>query len=580
MSLFGSLYTSVSGLQAQSQATSVISNNIANVNTVGFKRGEATFSALVTVESRAARYSPGAVQMNRFQRVDQQGQVFQTTSTTDVSINGDGFFVTRDFNDLDIEGEFRYTRNGQFYEDDEGILVNTAGQYLYGWEMDSRDADPNMEPMNTVFNADLSSLVPIDVSLANGLSRLTTEGALSINLDADQADDTQLLQDDPGLENLIPYVQDFDNDYSRTLRVYDSLGSGQDVTFQFTKVYGPQAVNVGTTTNLVVDDLLEDISPGIAGNDLTIDIAGGGVATYTITATSTVGEVIDFVNTYGTGREANAFLNKEGNLVVTGVGFTVADTLTLGDTGGAFNTLFGITTGTLTPTGTLPPNNTDGTLPDVLIGPTSPPPAQYNAGGWWQVNIIGPSPTIPLVEGLLNFNADGSLNAAQDVDGNIDIELSNVNWGNFSEPHSFNVDIEGMTQYAGLYNVAFATQNGASLGLKTGVEIDDEGYVSARFSNGMLSRLYKLPIASFASPENLQEISGTAYAETSESGQVLLNQAGESESGTLEGSTLEQSNVDLADEFTKLIVTQRAYSANTRVITTVDQMTEDLLRLR
>ena len=69
MSLFGSLWTSVSGLNAQSQATAVISNNIANVSTVGFKRSEATFASLVTVESHAARYSPGSVQVNRFQRV-------------------------------------------------------------------------------------------------------------------------------------------------------------------------------------------------------------------------------------------------------------------------------------------------------------------------------------------------------------------------------------------------------------------------------------------------------------------------------------------------------------------------------
>ena len=84
----------------------------------------------------------------------------------------------------------------------------------------------------------------------------------------------------------------------------------------------------------------------------------------------------------------------------------------------------------------------------------------------------------------------------------------------------------------------------------------------------------------FASQTNLQEISTTSYTETSESGTPLLQEAGVGQAGTLEGGTLEQSNVDLADEFTKLIVTQRAYSANTKVINTVDQMTEDLLRLR
>jgi flagellar hook protein FlgE len=82
------------------------------------------------------------------------------------------------------------------------------------------------------------------------------------------------------------------------------------------------------------------------------------------------------------------------------------------------------------------------------------------------------------------------------------------------------------------------------------------------------------------SATNLQEISGTAYAESSNSGTPLLQEAGVASAGTISEATLELSNVDLAAEFTKLIVTQRAYSANTKVITTVDQMTEDLLRLR
>jgi len=272
MSLFGSLYTAVSGLSAQGQATAIISNNIANVNTTGFKRSEAAFAALVTVESASARYSPGAVSVNRIQQVNQQGQIAQTGSTLDVAISGDGFFTVRSENDLDVEGDFKFTRNGQFNEDENGILQNSAGQFLYGWPVDIGDQDPNNPSGTTVFNPDVSSLVPVDVSLAAGQSRVTTEATLGLNLDADETsrsidyipDDPLTTRPDP--ENpgaVIPLIEDqivpfptTDIDYSRTLRVYDSLGSAQDITFEFIKVYGPQATIASGVSDIEEADIL------------------------------------------------------------------------------------------------------------------------------------------------------------------------------------------------------------------------------------------------------------------------------------------------------------------------------------
>src|SRR5688572_26801819 len=138
MSLFGSLFTGVSGLSAQAQSTAMIANNIANVNTVGFKRSEAAFFSLVTSESRASRYSPGTVSVNRIQRVDQQGPIQSSISGTDASISGNGFYaVKRDADDSALT-EFLYTRNGQFSEDAQGNLRNSAGFYLYGWPLDSQ----------------------------------------------------------------------------------------------------------------------------------------------------------------------------------------------------------------------------------------------------------------------------------------------------------------------------------------------------------------------------------------------------------------------------------------------------------
>lgn len=586
MSLFGSLYTAVSGLGAQSQATAIISNNIANVNTTGFKRSEASFSALVTVESASARYSPGAVTVNRLQQVDQQGQIAQTASSLDVAIAGDGFFTVRSEESLDLAGDFKFTRNGQFFENENGILQNSAGMYLYGWTVDPRDADPTMAQGVTVFNPDVSALVPVDVSLAAGQSRQTTAATLGINLDADEVARNVDYAAVPPDEQVVPFPS-ADIDYTRTLRMYDSLGSAQDVTFEFIKISGPQATAISAVQELTADLVLTGAPLNItAGDAFDLDVGGavtnipaGGV----VAGVTTVNDLIQEINATG---DAEAFIDNEGSLVVTAIDPTLPLTLTNAP-GTILDDLGFVSGATVTPTGTLPVDNTivppatNPVFPELAIDPyVAPISAAYNARGWWQVNVIGSNPAATLTQGFINFNSDGTLNAQADLDGNVDIELRSIDWGNGSEIQDIDVDIRGLTQFAGLYNVSVASQDGAELGLKTGVEIDREGYVNARFSNGTLSRLYKLPIVTFPSSTNLQEISTTSYVESAESGEPLLQEAGVSQAGFLETSSLEQSNVDIADEFTRLIVTQRAYSANTRVVTTVDQMTEDLLRLR
>jgi flagellar hook protein FlgE len=207
----------------------------------------------------------------------------------------------------------------------------------------------------------------------------------------------------------------------------------------------------------------------------------------------------------------------------------------------------------------------------------------YNSHGWWQVTIRDPLNN-QLTRGLLNFNSDGTINGLPDTSGNVDINLGGtsggIDWGNGSSKQTIGIDVSRFSQFKSDYTVLFSDQNGAELGLRTGIELDREGYVVARFSNGASSRLYKLPLVTFANQNGLAEVSGTAYSETEESGEENLREAGTGGAGFIEPSTLENSNVDLADEFAKLIVSQRAFSAGTRLINTVDQMTEDLLRLR
>ena len=195
------------------------------------------------------------------------------------------------------------------------------------------------------------------------------------------------------------------------------------------------------------------------------------------------------------------------------------------------------------------------------------------------MTIRDPSNNV-LTNGLLNFNGDGTANAIADVDGNTDIELNQINFNNGSNPQNISIDIERFSQFSSDFTVLFSDQDGAELGLRTGVEINREGEVVAQFSNGASTVLYQLPLVTFANPNGLREVSGTAYTETEESGEENLRITGTGGAGFVEPSTLENSNVDLADEFALLIISQRAFSAGTRVINTIDEMTQELLQLR
>ncbi len=581
MGLFGALFTGVSALTAQSQNTAIISNNIANINTTGFKRSEASFFSLVTTQGSSSRYSPGTVTANRIQRVDEQGSITQSASGTDASISGNGFFsVKRDSDDSALT-EYLYTRNGQFAEDAQGFLRNSAGFYLYGWPIDQAGDLPANQ-------GDLTSLVPIDVAFLGGLTRPTNSAALSLNLDSKELDVT------------LAAAPTSPANFTRGLTVYDTLGNPQSMSFEFTKTYGPQATAATTRTALTTtDELVNEL--GLADADqFTIAVDGGAVRTYQISATDgaalpagvdvmafDVGDIIDDINANVT--NLSAYLGNNGELVIQNDNFVLGtENIILAEVGaGSSLTSLGFTPATYTSDdlsgGTYSnglasdsPPYSSGDYPALQFLPGNP---SYNSRGWWTMTVKDPNNNT-LTTGVINFNGNGSINAAADASGNIDVELSQIDWNNGSELQNINVDIERFSQFSSDYTVLFSDQDGAELGLRTGISINREGFVVAQFSNGASSTLYKLPLVTFSNSNGLAEESGTAYSKTENSGEENLREAGSGGAGFIEPSTLENSNVDLADEFALLIVAQRAYSAGTKVINTVDQMTQELLQLR
>lgn len=602
MGLFGALFTGVSGLAAESQSTAVIANNIANTNTIGFKRSDTAFSSLVT-STNTGRFSPGTVSVNRVQFIDEPGNPQQTGSSTDAAIVGNGFFpVKRAADDFQ---PFNYTRAGQFSEDSQGLLRNTSGFVLYAWPLDQNGELPADQ-------GDLSSLVPADVAFLGGLTRPTNSAELAVNLNATATQLNTVNIADSGAAGFSLPVSDQNPSFSRGITVFDSLGTGQNLDFEYRKITGPMA-NVTSQNGITLspEDVIVDRISDINLNDaisFTMDGVGGGgantltiefvqnsgdpatitpVGGETVLAVSTVQEMLDAIEGFafqdngGTpidGIEARLTPDGQIRLQAANLGddFQIDNRVGTPASGGTGT--FNFADGAALPIDVLPVD-IDAIYADQSTDfPSFVDSSTPNTQGWWEVTIRLPNGNV-LSQGLLNFDNEGQLNASSDANGNVDIELTGIDFRNGSAPQDISVDIERFSQFAGTNDVIFSDQNGAELGLRTGVEITEEGRVVAQFSNGATADLYQIPLITFANANGLNAISGTAYSETENSGEENLREAGAGGAGFFEPSTLEGSNVDLADEFARLIVSQRTFSSNSRIVSTVDEMTQDLLQI-
>ncbi|MDA0341143.1 MAG: flagellar hook-basal body complex protein, partial [Proteobacteria bacterium] len=203
------------------------------------------------------------------------------------------------------------------------------------------------------------------------------------------------------------------------------------------------------------------------------------------------------------------------------------------------------------------------------------------------------NPTVPGARDM-QFNGDGTLNILNGTTGTSATPASDpvtftgaaiiagravnnltisVNFGTFDQA-------TGTTQFDAAFAPSLLNQDGSAPSALTSVVIDDTGLLSAQFANGQSRAVYRIPIGSIPSPTELEPVSGNAYRTTGTSGDIVLNLAQQGGSGRIQSSALENSTVDIAEEFTDLIITQRAYSAATRIITTGDELLEEIIRVK
>ena len=189
-----------------------------------------------------------------------------------------------------------------------------------------------------------------------------------------------------------------------------------------------------------------------------------------------------------------------------------------------------------------------------------------------------------LASGNIAFNPDGSLDLAGSTAalfGSVTPAWTN---GAGSQPIDLqlgsNGGLDGLTQFGGQSALISSSVDGGLLGNIASIEVDDKGVVSAIFDDGTARRVFQLPVATFQNPDGLTRLTGNAFAVSSASGSVAINPPGALGAGMIASATLEASNVDLAQEFTNMIRFQRAYSASSKIITTVDDMLQELSSLK
>lgn len=224
MSIYGAMFSGISSLNANSQAMGIISDNIANLNTVGYKNTEARFATLVTGTGNSTnRYAPGGLTASSYQSADRQGLLQSSQSATDIAVSGQGFFVVST-NQTTGAGNHLFTRAGQFSVNATGALVNTGGYYLQGWPTladgsydvdqdgvaDATDPDPTS----------LANLQSIDVTTLSGTATPTSTVELAANLPA-----TAIVGDTN----------------TATVLIYDALGVGHNVALQWEKTVASPA---------------------------------------------------------------------------------------------------------------------------------------------------------------------------------------------------------------------------------------------------------------------------------------------------------------------------------------------------
>ena len=533
MSLNSAMLTGISGLTTNAASLAVISDNIANVNTPAFKKSSAEFSNMVASSgARKGIYFGGGVNGTTRQFISQQGNLQRTSSSTDLAIAGTGFFMVAKTPDDPVASDSRtFTRVGNFTTDNAGYLKGSNGQYLLGWPVDNTgaiDFDPT----------DITKLRPINVSSATGTASPTT-----------------------------------------TVQISANLKSSQTLSFSSTSIVDLPTLVTAAATAVTTATAAAAAAATAAATAVTTptpaNIAASTAAAATSAAAAAASTAAAAAVTAATAAQYNPATHNMSMYAVdpnTGVQPDFDLQISVADSKGGQRNL------TIAFLRSATPNTWYAELRGV--------PGDFNSTD---------CPNGLISAGLVKFNSDGSLDAANTTlfgsPGSDTINLlasaSTVTTGKRYAAalgvadQSINFDLsKKFTQTDNVSQLISQSANGTAFGNQVSIEVDENGFVSAVFDNGSIRQLSQIAVATFTNPDGLNAGTGGLFTASASTGNYILNTAGSTGVGKINGGNLEGSNVDLSLEFTGLITTQRAYSASSKIITTSDQMLDELISIK
>lgn len=498
--MMSSLYIGSTGLKTHAQGMNVVSNNIANINTVGFKKSMMLYQDLLS-ETRPSgsnnitnrnQVGMGAA-VGTVKNVFTQGGFETGSAVTDLSIEGIGFFGVKKDNAV------HYTRAGNFRFNYEGELLDPAGWNILGYKKTANGWDNNPSPI--VLDLDDANIALNPARASAKLNSILQLGNITDVSSDENNPNFALVSHYNGLED--PPLKSTQYSYAQPLSYYDSTGTKRSAT-----LYVDGAGEYGGSRSMefiIALDPEEDAS-GLAGTK-------------------------------------SAGLLMSGNLI--------------------FNNLGDITN-------------------IMAYNPSGNDPA--NLSSWQAANFKDGHP-------VLNINATGSSPQSMELDFGVKlsgkaqpataVEASNLTDKEFFQGDSGAIRSSSYINSKGKANSnIYQNSDGYPEGSLINIEISPSGVVSAKYTNNQAQDIYTLALYQFTSEDGLRREGANHFSATDDAGNIIAGRPGEENFGKVSPWSLETSNVDYAHEFTNLIITQRAFQSNSKVITTSDAMLQKAMEIK
>lgn len=577
MGILSSLFAGVSGLNANGTALSVIGNNIANLSTVGFKGSKATFADLI---SSSISGGSGAIQtgigvaLTSVQGNFSQGSLTTSSNVLDLAIDGNGFFIVKD-----AQGGTFYSRAGQFRLDKDNNVVDPTGFKVQGFLADTAGTITGTIGDISLPSTTASPRATTTALVAANLNSATVPTGVRGNVVASAASVTTTAAGNNS------FTINLNGDGARTIAVANGLtGSALAAAIQ----------------NAVRALVPNDPFKGAAYAGFTASVNASNTFTFTSGMTGTPNN-----STTGTGTvvvAANggdtlaANLNMLAPISTTGTDFLLSDpsassnfstSMTVFDSLGNSHLL----TTYFTKIGANSWNyNTVAAAADVVT-------ANYHSS-----NIDTSLGIVRVGSGTLTFGTDGTLDRESTVirydtataagtsgtaPGELQLDFVGatqdqpiaMNFGS-SVTTDGGSGLDGTTQFGSTSALVQQTQDGFAAGSLQAFSVDANGTINGRFSNGQVRALAQVVLARFPDPIGLTRTGKNTFAQSGDSGQPVTGTPDSAGLGQVKSNSLELSNVDLGESFIDMIAAQRGFQANSRVITTSDEILQELVNLK